>query len=58
MPTGGVDAKNTGDWIRAGAVCVGAGSNLVPKDALAKKDWAAISANAKAFVDAVRAARA
>lgn len=57
MPTGGVDAKNAGDWIRAGAVCVGAGSNLVPKEALAKKDWAAITANARAFVDAVRAAK-
>ena len=57
MPTGGVDAKNAGDWLRAGAVCVGAGSNLVPKEALARKDWAAITANAKAFVDAVRAAR-
>lgn len=58
MPTGGVDARNAGDWIRAGAVCVGAGSNLVPKDDLAKKNWAAITANAKAFVEAVRAARA
>jgi 2-dehydro-3-deoxyphosphogluconate aldolase/(4S)-4-hydroxy-2-oxoglutarate aldolase len=58
MPTGGVDAKNAGDWLRAGAVCVGAGSNLVPKDALARKDWAAITANARLFVDAVRAARA
>jgi 2-dehydro-3-deoxyphosphogluconate aldolase/(4S)-4-hydroxy-2-oxoglutarate aldolase len=57
MPTGGVDAKNIPDWLRAGAVCVGAGSNLVPKDAVAKKDWSAITANAKAFTDAVIAAR-
>ncbi|HSU65296.1 MAG TPA: bifunctional 4-hydroxy-2-oxoglutarate aldolase/2-dehydro-3-deoxy-phosphogluconate aldolase [Tepidisphaeraceae bacterium] len=57
MPTGGVDVKNVGDWIRAGAVCVGAGSNLVPKEAVAKKDWQAITANAKAFVEALRAAR-
>jgi 2-dehydro-3-deoxyphosphogluconate aldolase/(4S)-4-hydroxy-2-oxoglutarate aldolase len=56
-PTGGVDAKNAGDWIKAGAVCVGAGSSLVSKDAMAKKDWAAITANAKAFVAAIRAAR-
>jgi 2-dehydro-3-deoxyphosphogluconate aldolase/(4S)-4-hydroxy-2-oxoglutarate aldolase len=57
MPTGGVDVKNVGDWIRAGAVCVGTGSSLVPKDAVAKKDWPTITANAKAFVEAVRAAR-
>jgi 2-dehydro-3-deoxyphosphogluconate aldolase/(4S)-4-hydroxy-2-oxoglutarate aldolase len=57
-PTGGVDAKNAGDWIKAGAVFVGAGSSLVTKDALAKNDWPAVTANAKAFVEAVRAARA
>jgi 2-dehydro-3-deoxyphosphogluconate aldolase / (4S)-4-hydroxy-2-oxoglutarate aldolase len=50
-PTGGVDAKNVGEWIKAGAVCVGAGSALVTKDALATKDWAGIT-------DAVKAARA
>jgi 2-dehydro-3-deoxyphosphogluconate aldolase / (4S)-4-hydroxy-2-oxoglutarate aldolase len=57
-PTGGVDAKNAGDWIRAGAAFVGAGSSLVTKDAIAKGDWPAITANARAFVEAVRAARA
>src|SRR5690606_39404193 len=28
MPTGGVSVDNVGDWIRAGAVAVGAGSSL------------------------------
>jgi 2-dehydro-3-deoxyphosphogluconate aldolase/(4S)-4-hydroxy-2-oxoglutarate aldolase len=56
-PTGGVDVKNTPEWIKAGAACVGAGSSLVSKDALAKGDWPAITAIAKAFVDAVRSAR-
>jgi 2-dehydro-3-deoxyphosphogluconate aldolase / (4S)-4-hydroxy-2-oxoglutarate aldolase len=28
MPTGGVDADNVGEWIKAGAVAVGAGSSL------------------------------
>jgi 2-dehydro-3-deoxyphosphogluconate aldolase/(4S)-4-hydroxy-2-oxoglutarate aldolase len=56
-PTGGVDAKNAGAWIKAGAVCVGAGSSLVSKDALAKNDWAAVATAARAFVDAVKAAR-
>jgi 2-dehydro-3-deoxyphosphogluconate aldolase/(4S)-4-hydroxy-2-oxoglutarate aldolase len=57
-PTGGVDAKNAGTWIKAGAVCVGAGSSLVSKDALSKNDWKAVATAAKDFVDAVKAARA
>lgn len=57
-PTGGVDAKNAGEWIKAGAACVGAGSALVSKDAMAKQDWATVTANGKAFVEAIRAARA
>jgi 2-dehydro-3-deoxyphosphogluconate aldolase / (4S)-4-hydroxy-2-oxoglutarate aldolase len=57
-PTGGVDIKNAGEWIKAGAVFVGAGSSLVSKEALAKNDWASITANAKAFVEAIRVARA
>ena len=57
MPTGGVEIKNVGDWIRAGAVCVGAGSNLVSKEALAAKNWSAITARARGFTDAVVEAR-
>ncbi|MEO6434760.1 MAG: bifunctional 4-hydroxy-2-oxoglutarate aldolase/2-dehydro-3-deoxy-phosphogluconate aldolase [Tepidisphaeraceae bacterium] len=56
-PTGGVDVKNAGEWIKAGAVFLGAGSALVSKDAMAKKDWAGVTANAKAFLEAVKAAR-
>lgn len=56
-PTGGVDLKNCGEWIKAGAAFVGAGSALVCKDAVAKEDWGAIAANARAFVEAIRAAR-
>jgi 2-dehydro-3-deoxyphosphogluconate aldolase/(4S)-4-hydroxy-2-oxoglutarate aldolase len=57
-PTGGVDLKNVGEWIKAGAVFVGAGSSIVSKDAMANSDWPAITNNAKAFVDAIRTARA
>jgi len=56
-PTGGVDLKNAGEWIKAGAVFLGAGSALVSKDAMINKNWASITANAKAFVDAVKSAR-
>ena len=57
MPTGGVTPTNAGDWIAAGAVCVGAGASLVPKDAVAKRDWARITANARTMAASVRKAR-
>ncbi len=57
-PTGGVTAKNSGDWIRAGAVFVGAGSSLITKEALAADDWTSVTASARAFVEAIRTARA
>jgi 2-dehydro-3-deoxyphosphogluconate aldolase/(4S)-4-hydroxy-2-oxoglutarate aldolase len=56
-PTGGVDLKNCGQWIKAGAVCVGVGSALVTKDAMANKDWDGITEASKAFVDAIKEAR-
>lgn len=57
MPTGGVDAKTTPEFIKAGAVAVGAGSAMVDKKAVANKDWATLTATAKSFVDAVKQAR-
>jgi 2-dehydro-3-deoxyphosphogluconate aldolase/(4S)-4-hydroxy-2-oxoglutarate aldolase len=57
MPTGGVIPTNAGDWIKAGAVCVGAGASLMPKEAVAKKDWGTITANARTMVESVRQAR-
>ena len=56
-PTGGVDVKTAGAFIQAGAVAVGAGSSLISKAALAAQDFSAITATARQFVDAVRAAR-
>ncbi len=49
MPTGGVDADNVGEWIKAGAVAVGAGSCLTKGD---------ITANAKSFIENIKKARA
>lgn len=55
MPTGGVTADNVGDWIKAGAVCVGVGGQLT---AGAKTgDWAAVTATARIFSDNVKKAR-
>jgi 2-dehydro-3-deoxyphosphogluconate aldolase/(4S)-4-hydroxy-2-oxoglutarate aldolase len=56
-PTGGVDAKNAGAWIKAGAACVGAGSSLVTKDAMTKGDWNSITTSAREFMRAVQDAR-
>jgi 2-dehydro-3-deoxyphosphogluconate aldolase/(4S)-4-hydroxy-2-oxoglutarate aldolase len=59
MPTGGVEATQAsiGEWIKAGAACVGLGSNLVRKDWLAAKDYGAIRDCAKQCLDWVSAAR-
>ena len=57
IPTGGVNATNLGDWFAAGAVAVGAGSDLIPAAALVDGDFAKIEALARSFVDALAAAR-
>lgn len=55
MPTGGVTLANASEWIKAGAVALGVGGQLT---AGAKTgDYAAITAQAKAFVEAIKAAR-
>jgi 2-dehydro-3-deoxyphosphogluconate aldolase / (4S)-4-hydroxy-2-oxoglutarate aldolase len=53
MPTGGVDATNAADYLRAGAVAVAVGGNLVDPAAVARADWAALTARARALVAAV-----
>lgn len=56
-PTGGVDEKNVGEWFSAGAVFVGAGSNLCPPAWAKEGRFADISAQARLFVEAVTVAR-
>lgn len=57
MPTGGVDINTTPEFIKNGAAAVGAGSAMVDKTAVSNKDWAKLTATARAFVDAVASAR-
>ena len=57
MPTGGVTVENAGDWIKAGAVAVGAGTALVDPKAIASGDFAVITEKAKRIMANVRAAR-
>jgi 2-dehydro-3-deoxyphosphogluconate aldolase / (4S)-4-hydroxy-2-oxoglutarate aldolase len=37
VPTGGVNLENAADYIRAGAVALGVGGELIPKEALQEK---------------------
>lgn len=57
VPTGGVELHNIADFIKAGASAVGVGGNLVSKKLLAARDFAGITANAKAFAEAMAAAK-
>jgi len=56
-PTGGVDAKSAPEFIKAGAVAVGAGSSLVSKAAMDSGDFKTITATARQFIAAVQAGR-
>ena len=55
MPSGGVDVDNVDKWIKAGAYAVGTGSSLTK--GAKTGDFAAVTAKAKEFVEAVKAAR-
>lgn len=57
MPTGGVQLENIAAYLQAGAVAVGMGSNLLPKAALATKDWGLITAACQKYLDAAEIAR-
>jgi 2-dehydro-3-deoxyphosphogluconate aldolase/(4S)-4-hydroxy-2-oxoglutarate aldolase len=58
VPTGGVTLDNITEMFDAGAAAVGVGSELISKDALARRDYAAIGALAARFMAAARTARA
>ncbi|GIP55402.1 MULTISPECIES: bifunctional 2-keto-4-hydroxyglutarate aldolase/2-keto-3-deoxy-6-phosphogluconate aldolase [Paenibacillus] len=57
MPTGGVSLDNLGDWIKAGAVAVGIGSDLT-NEALKQKDFSIIAQKAAAYKEAYLQAKA
>jgi 2-dehydro-3-deoxyphosphogluconate aldolase/(4S)-4-hydroxy-2-oxoglutarate aldolase len=51
MPTGGVTVENAADWFRAGAMCLGVGSGLFPKEAVESGDWERIRSIAREFAE-------
>lgn len=57
MPTGGVNLSNVRDYLAVPEIVCCGGTWIVPKDALARGDWAAIARLAAEAAAAVRAAR-
>jgi 2-dehydro-3-deoxyphosphogluconate aldolase/(4S)-4-hydroxy-2-oxoglutarate aldolase len=57
LPTGGVNATTARDFIAAGAVALGVGSELVDPGALARGDGELIAARARELINEVRVAR-
>jgi 2-dehydro-3-deoxyphosphogluconate aldolase/(4S)-4-hydroxy-2-oxoglutarate aldolase len=54
-PTGGVNPSTIEAWLAAGAVALGAGSELCSRKQLDAGDWSGITENARGFVTALPA---
>ncbi|MFZ5816611.1 MAG: bifunctional 4-hydroxy-2-oxoglutarate aldolase/2-dehydro-3-deoxy-phosphogluconate aldolase [Bacillota bacterium] len=57
IPTGGVKLESVGEYLKAGAVCVGAGSDLVSPALLEQEDAQAITVIGRMYLQAVETAR-
>jgi 2-dehydro-3-deoxyphosphogluconate aldolase/(4S)-4-hydroxy-2-oxoglutarate aldolase len=57
MPTGGVDLNTAGEFLRAGACCLGIGGQLVEPKAVASGDFDRLRTLARQYADIVRQAR-
>ena len=57
MPTGGVSKDNLSAWFKAGAIAVGAGSQLAPTELALEGRYDEIAAIAEDFVAAIKSAR-
>ncbi|MEX1275270.1 MAG: bifunctional 4-hydroxy-2-oxoglutarate aldolase/2-dehydro-3-deoxy-phosphogluconate aldolase [Bacteroidota bacterium] len=51
LPTGGVSVDNVGDWISAGAVAVGIGSDLLDKKAIDEGRYEVLTERARRMVE-------
>jgi len=58
VPTGGVTLDNIEEMFNARAAVVGIGNQMIPREALARRDYAEIASLARQFLHAVREARA
>lgn len=57
VPTGGVNLKTAGDFIKAGAAALGVGADLVDLAALRRGEAETITARARQFLEIVKVAR-
>jgi len=51
---GGVNKDNLGDFFKQGYIGVGLGSNILPKEAVANRDWAAASEYVKELLSSIK----
>jgi 2-dehydro-3-deoxyphosphogluconate aldolase/(4S)-4-hydroxy-2-oxoglutarate aldolase len=58
MPTGGVDPTTAANFLKAGACCLGIGSQLVEPAAIAARDFKRIRTLAEQYVSIVKETRA
>jgi 2-dehydro-3-deoxyphosphogluconate aldolase/(4S)-4-hydroxy-2-oxoglutarate aldolase len=60
LPTGGVEAtqESISAWIKAGAACLGMGSNLTRKEWIANRDFVSIENTVRQVLQWIEAARA
>ena len=49
-PTGGVTVDNAGEWIKAGACCVGIGTDLLDKKAIAEDRYEVLTEKAQRLI--------
>ena len=57
LPTGGVMLENVAQFIKAGAVAVAVGGNIIDKRAVSLGKFDVITENSRKFLDAVKNAR-
>jgi 2-dehydro-3-deoxyphosphogluconate aldolase / (4S)-4-hydroxy-2-oxoglutarate aldolase len=57
VPTGGVNLENAADYIRAGAVALGVGGELIPKEALQEEKLKLITELAKLYTELIKDVR-
>ena len=57
MPTGGVNLNTAADFLRAGACCLGLGSQMVEPKAVANRDFPRLRELAKQYVSIVKQTR-
>ena len=54
MPTGGVDLETATEFLKAGACCLGVGSQLIDAKSIAERNFDRIRDRARQYVDIVR----